>query len=89
MAPTYFDLKKNGAQLMQNHMKTFFSFAIPKMVIMKNYSHKKRLKKYFSGKFGKIQAKIFRTPKNLPAPTPIPAGIPPAELRCKGATHCL
>ena len=25
----------------------------------------------FSGKFGKIQANIFRTPKNLPAPTPV------------------
>jgi len=26
--------------------------------------------KYFSGKFGRLQAKLLRTPKNLPAPTP-------------------
>jgi len=29
----------------------------------------------FSGKFGKIRAKIFRTPKNLPAPTPVPSTL--------------
>jgi len=29
------------------------------------------LHKKFLGKFGKIRAKIFRTPKNLPAPTPM------------------
>jgi len=33
----------------------------------------------FSGKFGKIWAKPFRTPKNLPAPTPMSHGI--AQLK--------
>jgi len=33
-------------------------------------SHKK-WPKNFSGNFGEIRAKIFRTPKNLPAPTPM------------------
>ena len=27
--------------------------------------------KYFSGMFGRIQAKFFHTPKILPAPTPV------------------
>ena len=27
--------------------------------------------KFFSGKFGEIWAKILRTPKNVPAPTPM------------------
>ena len=31
--------------------------------------------KYFSGTFVRIRAKFLRTPKNLPAPTPIVAGV--------------
>ena len=29
----------------------------------------------FSGKFGEIRAKIFHTPKNLPAPTSMPVAV--------------
>jgi len=36
----------------------------------RKYSHKE-LPEKFSGKFGEIRAKIFRNPKNLPAPTPM------------------
>jgi len=35
----------------------------------------------FSGKFGEIWAKMFRTPKTLPAPTPI-AGSIRTLVRC-------
>jgi len=31
-----------------------------------------KLHNNISGKFGEIRAKILRTPKNLPAPTPMP-----------------
>jgi len=34
---------------------------------MRKHSNKK-WPKHFSDKFGEIRAKIFRTPKNLPAP---------------------
>jgi len=37
---------------------------------MRKYSHKK-WPKIFSGKFEEIRAKILRTSKNLPAPTPM------------------
>jgi len=37
---------------------------------MMKYSHKE-LPETFSGKFEDIRAKIFRTAKNLPAPTPV------------------
>jgi len=45
-------------------MKTFFLEIIPKEDLLK-CSHKK---------FGEIRAKILRTPKNLPAPTPMVGG---------------
>jgi len=32
----------------------------------------KKWPKTFLGKFGEIRAKFLRTPKNLPAPTPMP-----------------
>ena len=57
-------------------MKTFFgSFleVIPKEDVHdlcgRKYSHKE-MPENFSGKFGEIRSKIFRNPKNLPAPTP-------------------
>jgi len=46
---------------------------IPKKVFMRRYLHEK-WPKIFSGKFGEIQAKILRTPKNFPAPTPTDTG---------------
>jgi len=32
------------------------------------------------GQFGEIRAKILRTPKNLPAPTPMQCGIPVCDV---------
>jgi len=46
-------------------MKTFFE-GHPKQDL-----HEKDVRKNFSGKFGAIRAKILRTPKNVPAPTPM------------------
>jgi len=40
-------------------------------VCLRKCSYKK-WPKSFSGKFGEIRAKILCTPKNLPAPTPVP-----------------
>jgi len=34
------------------------------------------------GKFGEIRAKILPTPKNLPAPTPMPPGSGPVYISC-------
>jgi len=48
-------MSKNGAQ---NNMKSFFWKSLFVM-------------DFFSGKFATIRAKILRTPKNLPAPTPL------------------
>jgi len=52
-----------------------FRNIIRNMVFMRKYSHKK-----FSGKFGEIRAKILRTPKYLPAPTPMCWNVTQSEL---------
>jgi len=58
----------SGAQRGKNHMKTFFWRLYPKNNLCgRKFSHKD-LPKRFSGKFGENRAKIFLTPKNLPAP---------------------
>jgi len=67
LAPNVVWIWKIDAQRRENHMKTFFSEVIPKMMNYMNYSHKK-LPESFSGKFGEI---LFSTPKNLAAPTPV------------------
>jgi len=78
---------KNGAQrtlvwkkwrqtCSESHEDLFLE-VIPKTVVMRNSSHKK-WPKNFSGKFGKIRAKILRTPKNLPAPTRM-VGLDPSN----------
>jgi len=76
MAPNLLWFEKIGAQRVQNHMKTFFSFQ--KRSSWENTRTKKWLKN-FSGKFGEIRAKILRTPKHLPAPTPMLL-IPPLQI---------
>ena len=53
---------------------------IPEKVFMicvgENIRAKSCLKTFsFSGKFGEIRAKIFRTPKNSPASTPVPSTL--------------
>jgi len=48
----------------------FFGGHPKKKVFMRKYLHKK-WSNSFSGKFGKIQAKILHTPKILPVPTPM------------------
>jgi len=67
-----FDLK-NGAQRLQSHMKTFCFGGHPKISLHKlcrrKYSHKK-LPENFGQVWGNSD-KIFRTPKNLHAPTPV------------------
>ena len=70
MVPNVLWFEKNGAQ---NHTKTVFLEVI-RTVFMKRNSHKK-WPKIFSGKFGKIRAKILRTPKNLPASTPMNGSV--------------
>jgi len=60
---------KNGAQFWQKHIKSFFWRSPQKNVGLRKCLHKK-WPKNFSGKFGEVQAKILRTPQNLPAPTP-------------------
>jgi len=54
------------------HKITWRSFleVIRKNILHEKYSHKK-WPKIFLGKFGEIRAKILRTPKKLPAPTPM------------------
>jgi len=65
-SPTCFDLKK------WSHEECFFG-GHPKYGL-----HTQKVAKYFSGKFEEIWAKILRTPKNLPAPTPMFSIIGPA-----------
>ena len=68
--------KKNPNICAVNKLANRFLEVIPKVGVHnlcgKNYSHKE-LPENFSGKFGEIRAKIFRTPKTLPALT-IPMG---------------
>jgi len=47
-----------------------FLEVITKTVFMRKYTYKK-WPKILSSKFGEILAKILRTPRNLPAPTPM------------------
>ena len=59
----------------------------------RKYSHK-RLSEDFSGKFKEIRAKIFRTPKNLPAPTSMAEWtlmllLQAVEIEFSGWTCCL
>jgi len=42
---------------------------------MKSFFLEVTFLEFFSGKFGRIQAKVLRTSYNLPAPTPMPATI--------------
>ena len=63
LAPNVVWLWKIGTQCGKNHRKTFFSEVNPNM--MKS-AHKE---------WGEIRAKIFRTPKNLPAPTPMAGSV--------------
>jgi len=62
----YENTGKNGAQ---NNMKTFFGGHPNNSFHEKTFAQK--WPKNVSDKFGKIRAKILRTPKNLPAPTHI------------------
>ena len=64
---------KNGVQRGENHMKTFFRRSSQTWSVWEEilkYSNKELLEN-FSGKFGEIRAKIFRTSKPFPAPTPM------------------
>ena len=61
--PTWLDFWKNGAQrCWQNHMKTWLEVIQTEGLLEKMFAHK-------SGP-NIFRAKIFPTPKNLPAPTP-------------------
>jgi len=69
MAPNVVWFWKIGPQHGKINMKTFFGGQPKKYPCGRKYSHKE-LPESFSGRFGEIRAKIFRTPKNLPAATP-------------------
>jgi len=58
--------------------KTFFEGHPRNDLCVWKYSNKK-LSKNFLGKSGEIRAKIFRTPKNLPAPIPM---VPVHNIQC-------
>jgi len=64
---------KNGAQRLQKNTRPVFG-GTPKYGLHhlcgRKFAGKSRTK-YFSGKFGKIRAKILFTPINLPTPTPM------------------
>jgi len=63
---------KNGAQRVENHMKTFFEVIPKQKVLVSGWEEifAQGFARNVLGKFGQIRAKNFRTPKNLPAPTP-------------------
>jgi len=54
----------------ESHEDRFFGGHARNDLCGRKYSHKE-LPKKFSAKFGEIRAKIFGTPKNLSAPTPM------------------
>ena len=65
---------KNGAQRLQkNTIKTFFGGHTKSKNSCSLWEKVcgQKAQKNFSGKFGEIRAKILRTSKNLPAPTPM------------------
>ena len=63
---------RNGAQRLQkNTWRSFFGGHTKKWSFMGKELLAKIAQKNFSAKFGKIRAKIFLTPKNLPARTPV------------------
>ena len=65
--PTWFDLKKMVPSVkFGGHLKWRCSWSVSQEENICTSGLK-----FFWGKFGKIQAKILRTPKNLPAPTPM------------------
>jgi len=75
-APQKFWFVKNPGKIPQNPGKKWR----PRFVISTKGLHVLCERKFlwkrrtnFSGKFGEIREKIFRTPKNLPAPTPMNA----------------
>jgi len=72
--PMLFDFKILHPTFPEKHMKTFLDVIPQKDLhdlwsLWRNFVGK--VPENFSGKFGKIRAKILRTPKNLPAPKPM------------------
>jgi len=66
---------KNGAQRLQKNTWRRFLEVTPKKRFSRSLwerSCRQSRTKNFSGKFGAIWAKILRTTKNWPAPTPVP-----------------
>ena len=71
MPPNVVWLEKKWFPTFSESYEDFFWRPSQTKVCLRKCSHKKWPKR-FSGKFGEIRAKIFRTPKNLPDPTPRP-----------------
>jgi len=79
--PIWLDLKKMAPNVCRITWRPF-SEVIPKEGLLEKIFAQK-VAQNFSGKFGEIREKILRTPKNLPAPTPM------VEVRAPGAQPAL